>query len=694
MKPKDTIDDPELQELDWLSDIVAAAGRSERPVLEPHRIEAILRTPQVEPPAALPFSIMSVLGVLALVGLLMSASFSSSLAPKAESASVAIFEPVEIVEKEAETKMVSKPQAPPTATTYYDNSGISNGDGLVHDVDVLASTVVEPSPEVTTSDYLWAVTEAEEGKDIDSRRWAGRADKESGKKSKPAKQPAQALGLGSVELAAGRRLTFEARVNEREPQAPVKTLNALRTLSEDSGADLPPSGGHSAPPVNPFVMTARDALSTFALESEAASYVQSRRYIQAGYRPPPALVRMEEFINAFDYNYPSTGEGAFSVHAEAAPSPFGKELALVKIGVRGKVIGRDGRKPAHLVFVIDASGSMAREDRLPLVREALRLLLTQLGPEDQVSLVSYDTRPHLLLDSAPASQAATILETIDRIVCTAATNVLEGLMLGYEVAGRAYRPGAVNRIILCSDGVANVGPSDAEAMLQVVDTQRRQGIAITSVGVGAGSYNDNLMEQLANRGDGNYVYIDSPEEAHRVFVENFSATLNTIARDVKIQVAFDPKRVRRYRLIGYENRDIADRDFRNDAVDAGEIGSGQSATALYEVELHQAAREVDLGTVYVRYKEVDSNAVREFASRLRYDLVRPLRPEDSPRFFLAAAVAEFAEYLRNSEHARGSSPEDILQVLLRTSQALPKDRQVAELVDLVRRTDDAPIYSN
>jgi Ca-activated chloride channel family protein len=403
---------------------------------------------------------------------------------------------------------------------------------------------------------------------------------------------------------------------------------------------------------------------------------------------------MEEFVNAFDYNYPGTGEQVFRVHTEAAPSPFGKGLALVKIGVRGKVIGRDGRKPAHLVFVIDASGSMARADRLPLVRESMRLLLGQLGREDRVSLISYDTQAHLLLESVPAGNGKTILNAIDRIACTAATNVLDGLMLGYELAGRSYRPRAVNRIILCSDGVANVGPSDAEAMLQMVDAQRKQGIAITTVGVGAGSYNDGLMEQLANRGDGNYVYIDSPEEARRVFVDNFSATLNTIAKDVKIQVAFDSKRVRRYRLIGYENRNIADRDFRNDAVDAGEIGSGQSATALYEVELHQGVAQVDLGTVFVRYKDVEDDEVHEFASRLRYDLVRPLTPEGAPRFFLAAAVAEFAEYLRGSEHARGSSLQAIEQLLVRTSQALPRDGQIAEFLDLVRRTEGAPVYSN
>jgi Ca-activated chloride channel family protein len=457
--------------------------------------------------------------------------------------------------------------------------------------------------------------------------------------------------------------------------------------------DLPPAPSEPAPPVNPFVLTEKDALSTFALESEAASYVLSRRYIRAGYQPPPAIVRMEEFVNAFDYNYPEdTGSRTFAVHASAAPAPFGKGLTLLKIGVRGKVIGRDGRKPAHLVFVIDASGSMARPDRLPMVRESLAMLLSQMGSEDKVSLVSYASRAHLLLDGAPVAQRDHILATIDRIACTAATNVLDGVRLGYQLAARHFRPNAVNRVILCSDGVANVGPDDANAMLQMVQEQRQQGIAITTVGVGAGSYNDNLMEQLANRGDGNYVYIDTLAEAKRVFVDNFSATLNTIARDVKIQVAFNPDRVRRYRLIGYENRAVKDQDFRNDKVDAGEIGSGQSATALYELELHEGAEAEDLGTVFLRYKEIDDGRVTEFASRLRADLPRRRTPAEDPRFFVAAAVAEFAEILRQSPHAKRSTLYDVEQLLLQSSQALPHDSQVAELLRLVRAAKDQPVF--
>jgi Ca-activated chloride channel family protein len=446
--------------------------------------------------------------------------------------------------------------------------------------------------------------------------------------------------------------------------------------------------------VNPFVMAARDRFSTFALEADTASYTLTRRFIRKGYRPPPAVVRMEEFINAFDYHYPTQSEQVFTVYPEAAPAPFGSGLTLLKVGVKGKVLGRDGRKPSHLVFVLDTSGSMGREDRLPLVQYALGELLGQLGPQDRISLVTYDLQARLRLEAVPATEAARIRSTVATLECGAATHLLAGVQLGYQVAQRHFRAGEINRLILCSDGVANVGPDTAASMLAQVAALRKQGITITSVGVGQGAYDDDLLEQLANKGDGNYVYLDSREEARRVFVEQLSATLQNIARDVKIQVEFDPRRVRRYRLIGYENRAIADEDFRYDAVDAGEIGSGQSATALYELELlPQSVDEdpIDLGTVHIRYKAVDSDRVHEFPTRLPSDLVRPRPPETAPHFALAAGVAEFAELLRESEHAGDGSLPQLEQYLIRVANQLPLDPQVQGLVDLVRAAQGLPV---
>ena len=486
----------------------------------------------------------------------------------------------------------------------------------------------------------------------------------------------------SAEATRGQGLIEELDEDEQEEEA----------AGESDDAELPPTPRTPPPPVNPFVLTAQDRFSTFSLETDTASYSLTRRYIRRGYRPPPGVVRMEEFVNAFDYNYPPQTERVFTVQAEAGPAPFGKGLVLLNVGVKGKVLGRDGRKPAHLVFAVDASGSMGRDDRMPLVKYALSQLVGQLGADDRVTLVAYGTQPRLLLEAVPASTRKQILDAVEAIECGASTNMLGGIELGYQLAARHYRAGQINRVIVCSDGVANVGPSDAESLLTKVDRYRRQGVTLTTVGVGAGSYDDRMLEQLANKGDGNYVFIDTRAEARRVFVEELSATLQTIAKDVKIQVEFEPERVRRYRLIGYENRAIADRDFRNDKVDAGEIGSGQSATALYELELHDAeeVRGTDLGTVFVRYRDLDSGKVEEISSRLEDGLVRERSPETDPRFYLAACVAEFAEILRGSEHAGDGSLEALEQVAIGVANALPLDRRVRELVSWVRRAQGLP----
>lgn len=467
-----------------------------------------------------------------------------------------------------------------------------------------------------------------------------------------------------------------------EPPLP----DAIETITDPQPAE-----------VNPFVMADQDAYSTFSIDVDTASYSQSRNYIRRGYLPPVQSVRVEEFVNAFEYNYPTQERQTFRVHSEASASPFGQGLTLLKVGVKGKALGRESRKPAHLVLVVDASGSMDKPDRLPLVREALTALTGQLGERDTVSLVTYGTRAQLVLESAAATDHAAIIGALRSIQTGGSTNMIEGLHLGYEQARRAYRPHQVNRVILCSDGVANVGAVDAQAMLDKVAAHREQGIGLTCAGFGSGSYNDALLEQLANRGDGAYVFVDSQAEANRVFVEQLAATIQNIARDVKIQVAFDPSRVRRYRLLGYENRDIADKDFRNDAVDAGEVGSGQAATALYELELAEGPNLVrfdgarrqpagELGTVYVRYRDVERNEVQEIAHRLGADVVRSCTPQSDPRFHLAASAAQFAELLRLSRYAQEDGGfEQLEQVVAQVAEQLPLDGQVAELLELVRQ---------
>jgi Ca-activated chloride channel family protein len=461
---------------------------------------------------------------------------------------------------------------------------------------------------------------------------------------------------------------------------------------------LAPAATFKAGPVNPFVMAAKDHLSTFALDVDTASYSLARNYIRQGYRPPPASVRMEEFVNAFDYNYPTRSDRAFAVHSAAAAAPFGKGLVLLGVGVKGKVIGRDMRKAAHLVFVIDTSGSMARADRLPLVQYGLKLLASQLTPGDRVSVVTYGTQASLLLEATPGAPGtpgggqAQFVKTVEALQCQGSTNLSSGLALGYQVAVRNFEPGQINRVILLSDGVANIGATEADAILGHVESYRGHGITFTSVGFGGGSYNDVLLEKLANRGDGAYVFIDSHAEAKRVFGEQIIASLQTIAFDAKIQVEFNPQRVRRYRLIGYENRAIADKDFRNDSIDAGEVGSGQSSTALYELELFDTDRNkpADLGTVYVRYRDAQSRDIEEISQRLTGNMIKRRTPANSARFYLAACAAEFAEILRQSEHARGARLDRVEQMLHEVCRQLPLDTRAKELLDLVTSARGLP----
>ena len=476
----------------------------------------------------------------------------------------------------------------------------------------------------------------------------------------------------------------------RTPDSQLKPRQSRRALPDEATEDTEPAQPvYRILPVNPWVMAEADRLSTFALEADTASYTKARHYLMGkGVLPPRGMIRMEEFVNDFDYNYPTNTSATFSIHSEMAPSPFRPKLTLLKVGVKGRVVGRDGRKAAHLVFVVDTSGSMARADRLPLVKRSLALLVDQLTEADRVTLITYGTGADLVLESVPGDRKDQITAAVGAMTCRGSTNMLEGIHLGYEIARRGFLPGQINRVVLCSDGVANVGPTDAKALIEQVSSMRGHGVTFTSVGFGSGAYNDAMLEQLANRGDGNYVFVDSAAEARRVFVDKMTATLQTIAFDAKIQVEFDPQRVRRYRLIGYENRDIADKDFRNDRIDAGEIGSGQSATALYELELTdqaRAARHGSLGTVFVRYADVDTHRIEEIAHRLTLNVAAGRKARTDPRFRLAACAAEFAELLRGSEHVVDGNFDKIDRVLQEVCEVLPLDKQAGELLQLVQR---------
>jgi Ca-activated chloride channel family protein len=455
---------------------------------------------------------------------------------------------------------------------------------------------------------------------------------------------------------------------------------------------------------NPFTETASDHLSTFGVDVDTASYAITRAYLyKQGMLPPREAVRTEEFINYFAGGYaPPAEEGRpFSIHAEAASTPFAheSEYKLLRIGVKGREVAREKRKACSLVFVIDTSGSMRRENRLELVKDALRLLVPELDEGDSIGIVAFDFEARAVLEPVPASEREKILDAIGRLEPRRNTNVGAGLQLGFRMAASKLVRDGMNRVILLSDGVANTGVTDPNAMLEQVRAQRDLGVYLSTVGVGMGNLNDTLLEQLADRGNGRCVYVDRIEEAKKAFVEGLTGTLETIAKDVKIQVDFDPEKVLRYRLLGYENRAIADADFRNDRVDAGEVGAGHEVTALYELKLKtDAGGSLPAGrvaTVHVRNKTPDFGEAQEVERVIDASSFKASFAEAAPRFRLQACAAEFAEVLRDSYWARGGSLGKVATTLsdlldLRQSENGPRlgdDPDVLELLALVKRAD-------
>lgn len=446
----------------------------------------------------------------------------------------------------------------------------------------------------------------------------------------------------------------------------------------------------SAPGLNPYVNTARDHLSTFGLDVDTASYTVARSYIQSGSLPDPASVRVEEWVNFFDQGYAPPEGDVFAIHADGVFAPFltgsqaGGELIL-RVGVKARPVGRHERPDAALTFVIDTSGSMAEGDRLELVKSSLRLLVNQLRPTDRVAIVAFSTNARVVLRPTPGDERERILGAIDELEPQQTTNAEAGLILGYGLARESMIEGGINRVILASDGVANVGNVDSGSILEDVQRDAAAGVQLVSVGVGMGNYNDTLLEQLADKGDGFYAYIDTPEEAHRLFVERLVSTLDTVALDAKAQVDFDTETVASYRLIGYENRAIADRDFRNDRVAAGAIGAGHAVTILYGVRLREGVRPGDrLATVSLRWTDPATKGTSELSRDVAGSAIAGSWSQADSHLRLDTLVAAAAETFRGSPWIEDFSLGQLAEALREVRGDLPPTDEVDEFADLVQ----------
>ena len=437
---------------------------------------------------------------------------------------------------------------------------------------------------------------------------------------------------------------------------------------------------------NGFLTVSQAPLSTFSIDVDTASYSNIRRFLSSNQLPPADAVRIEEMLNYFTYDYPApTGETPFSITTELSEAPWAANHKLLLVGLQGKRVERENTQGSNLVFLIDTSGSMNSPDKLPLLVNGFKMLTDQLTERDRVAIVAYAGSAGLVLPSTPGSDKATIRQALARLSAGGSTAGGAGLRLAYQVASEQKIENGNNRVVLATDGDFNVGMSSNQELVAYIEQERERGVFLTVLGFGTGNYKDSKMEQLANKGNGNYAYIDSLLEAKKVLVKELSATLFTIAKDVKIQVEFNPAKVQSYRLIGYENRLLAKEDFNDDTKDAGEIGAGHRVTALYEIvpvgaepvtplvdalkyQPQQAAPPVasvvsdsnDVLTIKLRYKEPNG-----FFSKLTEKVVianeeRP-RTESSANFRFASAVAEFGMLLRNSPHKGAASFASVLE---------------------------------
>jgi Ca-activated chloride channel family protein len=452
---------------------------------------------------------------------------------------------------------------------------------------------------------------------------------------------------------------------------------------------------------NPVQRVAEHPVSTFSIDVDTGSYANVRRMLQQGRLPPADAVRVEEMVNYFDYHYPGPADHRtpFKVTTEIAPTPWNQNTRLLRIGIKGYEVPKNRIPPTNLVFLVDVSGSMQAPNKLELLKTSLKLLVRQLKRHDHVSLVVYAGASGVVLEPTPGNQRARIIAALSRLRAGGSTNGEAGIKLAYDMAEQGFIHNGINRVILATDGDFNVGVANVEALKNLIEEKRKSGISLTTLGFGMGNYNDQMMEQLADTGNGNYAYIDNLNEANKVLVQQISSTLFTIAKDVKVQIEFNPSVVSEYRLVGYENRKLRREDFNNDKIDAGEIGAGHTVTALYEITLAGQSTRIDplrygnngqkkfshaseLAFLRMRYKAPGNTKSRllEWPIERREALTRIEHAGSEFRF--AMAVAGFAELLRGGKHTGAFNYEDVLS-LARNSRGRDTYGYRGEFIKLV-----------
>ena len=454
---------------------------------------------------------------------------------------------------------------------------------------------------------------------------------------------------------------------------------------------------------NIFREALKNPLSTFSIDVDAASYGNVRRFINNGQRPPKDAVRIEELVNYFDYDYSQPkGEDPFAIHTEISSAPWNAKHKLVHIGLQGKSIPTEDLPPSNLVFLIDVSGSMGEPNKLPLLKSSFKMLVEQLRPQDHIAIVVYAGAAGLVLDSTPGDDKRKISDALERLQSGGSTAGGEGIILAYEVAKKNFKASGNNRIILATDGDFNIGESSNAAMERLIEEKRKDGVFLTVLGFGMGNYKDSKMETLADKGNGNYAYIDNITEARKVLVNEFGGTLFTIAKDVKLQIEFNPTKVKAYRLIGYENRVLKNEDFNNDKKDAGDLGSGHTVTALYEIipvgieseffkvdDLKYQKTTIDpkaknsneLMTIKFRYKKPDGNVSKLIVHPLT-DSNMPLA-KTSDNFRWSASVAAWGMLLRDSEYIGNFNYDEVVQ-MAQSAKGDDKEGYRIEFINMVK----------